>query len=109
MDYSTEKILEMWEKQKNDNLRAFYIIMAVIVATGLILACLAGCAEASDIVKEPISNCENVEALPAGLKKAYEGLKASGHDVKINCYSKDQGLTDKEKEAIKRLREELGR
>lgn len=55
-------------------------------------------------IKEDASRCTDPSTLPENLKKAYEALKASGHDVKASCYPESKKLTAEQLKAIAALR-----
>lgn len=109
MDYSTEELIKMQEKQWEKNLTWFYVVCAMILSVIIILACLTGKGEAATIVsfeQETIESCLNADNLPEGTKKAYSALKKEGYDVKVVCKEKQKPLTAEQLKAIRQLQGE---
>lgn len=107
MDYSTEELIKMQEKQWEKNLKWFYMVFALIVSVIVLLACLTGKGEAATIVsveQETLESCLNADNLPEGTKKAYSALKKEGYDVKVVCKEKQKPLTAEQLKAIEGLR-----
>lgn len=103
MHYSTDKLMKLHEKQKNDSLAIFYTVMVIIVSTLIMLALIIKTSEAQEI--KIIEKCDDPDKLPENLRKAYENLKSNGYDIKINCYFKEEKpLTDEQRKAIESLR-----
>lgn len=84
MQYSTEKLMKLHDKQRNDSLARFYVVMTIIVSAFIILAMLIKSSEA--VEKPVVEKCDDPEKLPDDLRKAYYELKKAGYPVKIQCY-----------------------
>ena len=88
MHYSTDKLMKLHEKQKNDSLAIFYTVMVIIVSTLIMLALIITTSEAATGGEEikSVEKCDDPDKLPENLRKAYYEFKAAGLPVKIQCY-----------------------
>lgn len=86
MEYSTEKLMKLHDKQRNDSLARFYVVMTIIVSAFIIMAILLKSAEAVEKKETVVEKCDDPEKLPENLKKAYYEFKKAGYPVKIQCY-----------------------
>lgn len=105
MQLSTQQILDRWQRQRDRNLVTWYLVLSVIVISLILLIATTGhAATITEVQHERVEACLDPKNLPDNLRRSYEKLKKSGHDVRISCTPKQKPLTAEQLMAIESLR-----